>query len=106
MEKIFIPNTANLKGISIFSCCSHLLEVELEEGLTQIPGTMFQECEHLSIVTIPKSVKRIGYHAFAYCGKNLTINFGGTTKEWRILAKEVFAYTHYRAYCIDGILTK
>lgn len=106
LERINIPNTAKLGDSGIFLDCSNLSEVTLEDGIAEIPARTFDGCKKLMQVIIPKSVKQIGYQAFANCGKNLTIKFAGTTKEWRSLSKGVFSRTFYVVQCIDGILTK
>lgn len=106
LERITIPNTAKLGDNGIFSDCSNLSEVILEDGITEIPARTFDGCKKLMRVVIPKSITDIGYQAFANCGKNLTIEFAGTTKEWRSLSEGSFSRTFYVAHCIDGDIRK
>ena len=51
----------------VFSGCTALQTVELEEGMTTIPSCLFRECP-LSAITIPNTVTSIEIRAFADSG--------------------------------------
>lgn len=46
---------------------SDLLEVTLSEGLVKIGNRAFANCRELTKINFPRSLKFIGYEAFAYC---------------------------------------
>lgn len=57
-----------------------LTKIVLPEGLTEIPGSCFSGCSHLSSVNIPSTVTHIGYQVFNGCYNlptTLTINVSG-----------------------------
>ena len=79
LKSITIPKT--LKGGSVTPCLnnSNITNITFEEGLTVIPSSL---CENTGVteITIPNSVKEIGYNAFKDC-KNLSkINLGSIEK--------------------------
>ena len=50
-----------------FSKHKKIVEVIIEEGLTEIPDSAFDGCDSLERIVIPGSVKRIGFNAFTKC---------------------------------------
>lgn len=54
-------------GENAFEYCTALEEIELPDGLSEIPDSMFQGDTALKSVTIPASVERIGNSAFYEC---------------------------------------
>ena len=57
-------------GAGPFKGCLALQNVELETGMTQIPGYLFSSCPGFTTITIPDTVMEIGEDAFA--NTNLT----------------------------------
>lgn len=72
ITKLVIPATITKIGAAAFANCTMLEEVVFEEGsaLEEIPQGMFGFDESLTKITLPNSVKSIGYRAFLDC-KNL-----------------------------------
>lgn len=76
IETLTLPATLTYIGADAFSNCSNLRSVTVsgnEEDicLKSIGDNAFYGCDALRSVHIPKSVKNIGYRAFAYC-RNLS----------------------------------
>ena len=72
LEEITIPGNVTL-GASVFSKCSNLTTVILQEGITAIPSGTFDYCSSLTTLNIPSLVVSIGSNAFYGCSK-LTIS--------------------------------
>ena len=50
-----------------FSCCQHLKEVVLNEGLKMIGNYAFYGCSLVTIIRLPSTVTEVGDNAFIYC---------------------------------------
>ena len=77
-----LPNSVTTIGISAFAFCSGFTALKLSEALTIIHNYAFWCCNNLTIesetpsqLTLPKSLEKIEYKAFAYCNQIKTINF-------------------------------
>ncbi|MGN0783868.1 MAG: leucine-rich repeat protein, partial [Christensenellales bacterium] len=91
IEKLTIPSNVKSIGRYAFAYCNNLVEVTIEEGFEDIGGTtsttgyVFGYDKALSKVTLPKTLKTIGYGAFYYCSslqqidlpESLTAIYGG-----------------------------
>lgn len=62
-----VPSTVKKIGIQAFFGCSHLLSINLPQGLETINMLAFDGCRHLSSICLPESIKSINYRAFANC---------------------------------------
>ena len=51
----------------VFKMHNRITEIELCEGVNEIPDWCFEQCENLEIINIPESVKGIGFNAFTEC---------------------------------------
>lgn len=51
-----------------FAYCKQLEKVNLNEGLETISTSSFRECEKLTSITLPSTLKKIDSQAFAYSG--------------------------------------
>lgn len=60
LERVIIPNSVTEMKPN-FSLCDMLTDVELPESLRRLDDLMFEKCSSLRTITIPKSVKVIGY---------------------------------------------
>ena len=76
LTSIKIPNTLKQGAVSkIFTNCSNLTNITLEDGLTVIPSFL---CAGTAIteITVPDSVKTIDYSAFEDCTNLKDVNLG------------------------------
>lgn len=69
IEQIRMPKVISI-GSSCFMWSRNLYDIELPEGIDNIPSEAFLGCEALSSIKIPSTVKTIGNKAFAQA--NLT----------------------------------
>lgn len=73
IEKLTIPSNVKEIGSLAFSICQNLVEVTFEDGLealggdTLATGSIFYLDQALTKVTLPKTLKSIGYRAFYFC---------------------------------------
>ena len=73
IEKLTIPANVKEIGSLAFSICQNLVEVTFEDGLealggdTLATGSIFYLDQALTKVTLPKTLKSIGYRAFYFC---------------------------------------
>lgn len=73
--KITLPDSIAVIGANAFAQCTALEEINIPDGVTELPFRMFSSCYSLKTVKIPDSVKTIGESAFAYCKALEEINF-------------------------------
>jgi len=66
IQKVIIPDTVKILGVSSFENCLFLKEIELSKCLTSIGSCCFKN-SGIENIEIPSSVKRIGKHAFSGC---------------------------------------
>ncbi len=50
-----------------FENCISLKEIQIPEGVEEIPDKAFYRCHSLGHVRLPSTLKRIGKEAFAFC---------------------------------------
>jgi hypothetical protein len=69
LKGVFVPSTVNFIGKEAFAQCRNLKEVEIAKscGCSEIIEQTFQDCESLTAVTLPDSLKKIGDRAFYKC---------------------------------------
>ena len=76
LTSIKIPNTLKQGAVSkIFTNCSNLTNITLEDGLTVIPSYLCADTA-ITEITVPDSVKTIENDAFADCTKLKDVNLG------------------------------
>lgn len=64
--------------------------VVIGEGITSIGDHSFLDCEALTAVYLPKSLRQIGYSAFGNCEILADVYYHGTEEEWK--AVSIFNY--------------
>lgn len=67
LDSVFVPAGMKHLGDSLFFNCPSLAFAELEEGIEEVPASMFWNDSQLKKVVLPKTVTTIGHHAFANC---------------------------------------
>lgn len=82
LKQVTIP--AHIGGIdtSCFESCTGLEEVNIEYGCKEIFTAAFQGCIKLRKVTLPKSIIKIGVHAFSNTPQLTEIIYKGSKDEW------------------------
>lgn len=65
-----------------------ICRIVIEEGVTRIDEAAFYNLWNLESVTIPRSVKSIGAHAFACCWFLDSVKYAGSEEEWYEIAIE------------------
>ena len=74
---------------TIFSGCTNLTTINIEENVTTIPSYAFYDCSGLTSVTIPDSVTSIGDRAFKGCSGLTSVTIGNSLTSIGVAA---FAY--------------
>lgn len=71
LERVVIPESVEVIGSSAFRGCGKLSVVELRtrglSGLREIAPNAFSNCERLSYIQLPETLKKIGHHSFINC---------------------------------------
>ncbi len=60
---------------SLFAGCTGLRSIELPETITSISGYAFQDCTNLTNIEFPRAIKTIGQRAFEDCDSLVKIDF-------------------------------
>lgn len=68
LEKLTIPGHIT-PGVACFASCEKLYEVVVENGVMELPESIFNGCTSLKNVSLPKSVIKINPYAFANCNE-------------------------------------
>lgn len=58
----------------VFKMHKNITEIEVCEGIDEIPEWCFEQCENLTSISIPSSVKTIGFNAFTKCYRLFNVN--------------------------------
>ena len=78
LKKVIMPNV-NKIGMSAFEYNFSLETVELGEGITSLPNYLFEDCKKLKYVTVPSTVKILGFDIFYNCSSLEYVKFMGST---------------------------
>ncbi|MBQ9312089.1 MAG: leucine-rich repeat protein [Bacteroidales bacterium] len=71
-----------LGNSSIFEECPKLTTISIGNGVEEIPNYFAKQCNGLSEITIPESVRKIGKEAFAYCSNLTNLYFNAKACEY------------------------
>ncbi|AKN34126.1 leucine rich repeats containing protein [Clostridium carboxidivorans P7] len=74
LESIEFSNNLQYIGMRAFEYSS-LKNIQIPEGITEIPEKAFYRCKNLKKVSLPSTLKNIGKEAFAFCYELTEINF-------------------------------
>lgn len=81
--------------------------VVIPDGTEMINSYTFYECEFLTDIHIPVSVRYLSTNSFARCGK-LNIHYGASTKEFQYLDNNSHYWYEsgddYTVYCTNGVI--
>ena len=67
VKKVVIEDGVTSIGNSAFNECISLTSITIPDSVTSIGASAFNSCSGLTIITIPDSVTSIGNFAFSYC---------------------------------------
>ncbi|MBR4389842.1 MAG: leucine-rich repeat domain-containing protein [Prevotella sp.] len=73
LRKIHLPSTLRKLGYNTFLCYP-LVELELPEGVNEVPDSMCECCKELKKVVLPSTTSRVRIGAFNGCRKLQEIN--------------------------------
>ena len=95
--------------LGAFHHCESLREVRLPQSVTHIRGSAFLNCAALTSVTVPESVISIERRAFDRCENLTELRFEGTVEAWKRIQKAprwFYASPIRRIVCADGELIR
>ena len=94
LKKIELPSTLREMDVNTFIRCP-IEEIELPEGITEVPEFMCESCRKLKKVILPSSVKEIKGGAFNCCSQLEKINLPESIES---IEDGVFRYTEVLRY--------
>ena len=109
LTSITIPDSVTSIGGSTFYSCDSLTSVTIGDGVASIGGHAFAYCYSLNSVTIPNSVTSIGGSAFYMSMDLASINFKGTTEQWKSITfggSWKHGIRNFTVYCTNGTIDK
>lgn len=86
--EIIIENGVTTIGDSAFQDCNNLAKILIPDSITRIGNNAFYYCGQLKSIAIPYSVRSIGKSAFYSCSQLTEINYLGTENEWNTIQIE------------------
>lgn len=121
IEKIVIPDSVTSVGSNTFKDCTSLQsltscqfdgfrgwfdydlpqslkEIIITEGREYISSEEFKNCPYIESITIPASVKEIGWEAFNGCSALQNIYYTGTIADWCHITFDQFTCNHPMYY--------
>lgn len=105
--KFTVPGTVEKIQNQAFSYANNLVEIVVSEGVKEILGGAFDNCEKLEKVTLPKSLETIASSAFCLSYNCTSIVYKGTKAMWNDLEKnEIWdnGMSEYTIKCSDGTI--
>lgn len=94
MESVTLPSTMRILGHHVFSNCSNLKKVELNEGLEKIDGLVFADSPLMTEITLPDSIRWIDNDAFlvefsvSNPRSNMTVRLSGNLARYLVRNNE------------------
>lgn len=65
-----------------YQCNKQIVNIVLKEGVKEIEGLAFMLCSNLMQVTLPKSLKKVGYGVFNECKLLNKVIYNGSIADW------------------------
>ena len=132
LTKVTLHDGITTMGQSVFAGCTSLKTVKLPASIKAVPGQTFKGCTALETITVPQgvekiqtfsfsgctslyeiiipaSVTRIEFKTFESCSALTSIEFGGTTSDWKNIKTSPnwnIGTPAYTVYCSNGELAK
>ena len=103
-----IPTDGSIKELAEFLFMGNdFTEFIIPEGVETIGEQCFNGCANLKNISIPNTIKVIGYEPFCDC-ISFSIYYDGTIDEWREIIghDNISENGSYTIYCTDGKITK
>lgn len=120
LKTVYLPSLewwlgANISSTGLFTNAETVYvggkittSVVIPDGTEIINNYTFYECDFLTDIYIPVSVRRILHHALAHCG-DINITYGASTKEFQYLINNSHYWCdygdNYTVQCTDGTIT-
>ena len=86
LASITLPASLESIGKYSFFDCESIKTITIPAKVTSIPDKAFDLCGKLTAVTLPAGLKEIGNGAFSLCRSLKTVNFKGTSAQWKKVA--------------------
>ena len=77
--------------LGAFNNCSMLTSITIPDGVTSLPGYVFEGCTSLTDITIPDSVTSILGYTFRNCSSLTRVTFGENSQMTNMAASSVFS---------------
>lgn len=74
LKSIILPQYVRSIGLLAFDGCTHLVSVEIQDGVTIIGTNAFSGCSRLTSISLPSGVTSIGAFAFSGCTQLASID--------------------------------
>lgn len=85
--EIAFPTTILSCYEGAFLSCSLITSVTINDGFETLNDYVFADCTNLSFVSIPSTLKTMGYYEFSHDILLTTLNYRGTMQEWKKIPK-------------------
>lgn len=92
LEEIVLPNLLRDVAHGCFSGCKNLTKVVFGTNITKIDTYVFNGCSRLKNISLPESLKEIGYHTFTETAISILI----IPQSVKTVSHELFAHSHTR----------
>ena len=109
MSSYSIHEDTQIIANGAFKGCERLISIVIPDSVVSLDFDAFAECNNLKSIVIGKSVTNISEYAFGSCPVLATINYDGTTEEWKAIIKDSGWNANsgeFTVYCTDGSLSK
>jgi hypothetical protein len=103
LRKVHLPSKNITLGVGMFSGCSALRQINLENITSPLPNYIFHDCESLTRIVLSTEMREIGRGAFDGCTSLRTINLDTITTIKRDVFRKCFALTRVDLSSITSI---
>ena len=109
LVSVYLPRVVTI-GYDAFSDCEKLSHLELGNELEEIREYAFENCNSLTEINLPASVKILNFCSLCINAESVTVNFDGEMSllngeiEWAKIAVGRSTAKSFKFECIDGII--
>ena len=106
IKEIEIPEGVTEIAGYAFEDCESLTSVKIPVSVVDIGSFAFYECASLARIAIPEGVTSIGEYAFGGCANLEIVEYGGTKEQWKqIQIVRLGTSSKFVVHCADGDIT-